>query len=245
MPGSLAGKRMNSELNPGSEARSSNVHRSESHLVLLLALVAMLALFQIRWVSFLHPGRWILITDLLIMLSLTCGMFLFLPSGFGGGRFASRILLGGLLAFPVVTHLLMRFRGWGEASEILMLQLCQNVAIYLVVWPAKSRERFNQLSVLFSFFLVFFATALAETLAVYLVTLSYLVGGVWWLLSRHWRRLQVHMPASVETHFRIRSGSFVLVLGVLLPVALLGDARAASQGEWHVRLPGRLELATD
>lgn len=188
-------------------------------LTFTLAVIGALSLLKVRWDSVLHEVYWLLPleTGLYVMASLILGLL--------SERMRSpswrRGWVSGFLIAPVISFFLLRVWNLGEATEILLMQICQNVA--LAAFAVGRDRRSEQMSVLFSFFLVFFVTALAESAQVFVFTVPYVILGIWWLMVHHWSRLETHMPSRIESHFRIRSLSFVTTATLtLLLVVLIG-----------------------
>ena len=211
----LAGERMISTQNT---SNSNDTVDQTRWVTLTLAVLSALSLLFVRWNSFLHQSKWILIVEYLALAS-TIALYWALRNKLRKDR---QLWVGvGFAVVPVLSHFVMRSLDLGEATEILMLQVCQNIALFNAAQVGKGNLRNQGLSVLFGFFLVFFVTTISESLVVFTFTIPYVVLGIWWLMVRHWSRLEVHMPANVRSHFNVRSSTFITTVLLLAVTATL------------------------
>lgn len=188
-------------------------------LALVLAVISCCALLKVRLDSVLHDARWIPVCETLLYVGLTLVLRLRPLRILNPIR--RRVLATLFVCLPAITFVILRCLNKGEAFEILLMQFCQNISLITIGLGATRRSQ--QLSVLFSFFLIIFVTTLSESPLAFAFMIPYLVLGVWWLMVSHWSKLETHMPQRVESHFRIRSFSFgFTVLIILLTAGVIG-----------------------
>ena len=220
---------------------SRSVEHFEVFLVLLACAVLETVRFNAQWLNMLAG----VLTGCVIVIAF-CLRWRFSRVEYDDGRLPDSIamILFGFATIPTGMELAVQhWFGLGQAVEFHAAVWLRNLMLAMVAtsfWRGHLR-----LAVLLSFFLVIFASSLAEDFMTWVLTTVYGVVGLWWLAASYWSNLQGHFLAESKRRIPLRIqrrrlvpclAAFVMLLAVLTPLlvgtSLFGTSATTAIAGW-------------
>lgn len=160
-----------------------------------------------------------------VEVALVVGIFLWLQRI--SRRFAKELVISPLLLVLVVGSLLWEFASrqfWqeGRSFEFAVMFVLKN--LMLGMGTVLFIQRFRMVALISSLFLVTFSAAMAREPRVGYLLAFYALGGVTWLIARHWNSLRYRLlPHANQRHIPWKRISIVLLL-CFIPLIAMGTS---------------------